>query len=176
MTLNHVRIGYLALQLFKVAIYYYVSRIIQRKNDRTVLEYVEPVSSSENEKENELVTTVYDHDMTETSYLLRSVLLVTATVIVTHIYTDVTRPYLSSALIDLKNVYDAKPVAIHLRGKPAIGELKRPFYHKNTSWLGRIFDWANVELRTADEQILDVQIAIRALDLHSGAPTMNPVI
>ncbi|KDR70524.1 hypothetical protein GALMADRAFT_144795 [Galerina marginata CBS 339.88] len=88
MSLKHVRTGYLALQLRKIAIYYYVSRITKRKNDHTVLEYVEPVSSTvssypiaqqlvlicmqsqENEKEEELTTiTVYDHDLDEISYL-----------------------------------------------------------------------------------------------------------
>ena len=31
------------------------------------------------------------------------------------------------SLLGIKNLYDAKPVAIHVFGKPAEGELKRPF-------------------------------------------------
>lgn len=37
----------------------------------------------------------------------------------------------------LKNLYDAKPVAIHLFGKPAEGDLKRPF--KVASMFGGIW-------------------------------------
>jgi hypothetical protein len=38
-----------------------------------------------------------------------------------------TQPLFIQALMGLKNLYDAKPVAIHLLGKPAEGDLKRPF-------------------------------------------------
>ena len=38
-----------------------------------------------------------------------------------------TQPLFIQALMGLKTLYDAKPVAIHLLGKPAEGDLKRPF-------------------------------------------------
>lgn len=38
-----------------------------------------------------------------------------------------TQPLFVQALMGLKTLYDAKPVAIHLFGKPAEGDLKRPF-------------------------------------------------
>jgi hypothetical protein len=38
-----------------------------------------------------------------------------------------TQPLFIQALMGLKNLYDAKPVAIHIVGKPAEGDLKRPF-------------------------------------------------
>lgn len=38
-----------------------------------------------------------------------------------------TQPLFIQALMGLKNLYDAKPVAIHILGKPAEGDLKRPF-------------------------------------------------
>lgn len=44
-----------------------------------------------------------------------------------HIYLKYTQPLFIQALMGLKNLYDAKPVHIHILGKPAEGDLKRPF-------------------------------------------------
>jgi len=44
-----------------------------------------------------------------------------------HLYMKYTQPLFIQALMGLKNLYDAKPVAIHIFGKPAEGDLKRPF-------------------------------------------------
>jgi hypothetical protein len=46
---------------------------------------------------------------------------------VMHIYFKYTQPLFMQALMGLKGIYDAKIVAIHLFGKPAVGDLKRPF-------------------------------------------------
>ena len=46
-----------------------------------------------------------------------------------------TQPLFIQALMGLKNLYDAKVVAIHVLGKPADGDLKRPF--KAASMFGR---------------------------------------
>jgi len=45
----------------------------------------------------------------------------------THFYFDSTQPLLAQSLMGIKNIYDAKPSAIHLLGKPAVGDLKHPF-------------------------------------------------
>lgn len=44
-----------------------------------------------------------------------------------HIYLKYTQPLFIQALMGLKNLYDAKLVAIHVLGKPATGDLQRPF-------------------------------------------------
>jgi hypothetical protein len=44
-----------------------------------------------------------------------------------HVYLGYTQPLFVQALMGIKNLYDAKPVSIHLFGKPAEGDLKRPF-------------------------------------------------
>lgn len=59
---------------------------------------------------------------------------------VMHIYFKFTQPLFIQALMGLKNIYDAKPVAIHILGKPATGDLKRPF--KVASMFGREFLYA----------------------------------
>ena len=44
-----------------------------------------------------------------------------------HLYMHYTQPLFIQALMGLKALYDAKPVAIHVLNKPAEGDLKRPF-------------------------------------------------
>ncbi|KAG6327751.1 hypothetical protein ID866_11337 [Astraeus odoratus] len=44
-----------------------------------------------------------------------------------HLYLKYTQPLFVQALMGLKNLYDAKPVAIHILGQPADGDLKRPW-------------------------------------------------
>jgi hypothetical protein len=46
---------------------------------------------------------------------------------VLHLYFKYTQPLFVQTLMGLKNLYDAKPVAIHAFGQPAEGDLKRPF-------------------------------------------------
>ena len=56
---------------------------------------------------------------------------------VMHIYFKFTQPLFIQALMGFKGLYDAKLVAIHILGKPATGDLKRPF--KVASMFGREF-------------------------------------
>lgn len=44
-----------------------------------------------------------------------------------HGYLKYTQPLFVQSLMGLKGVWDAKPVHIHIFGKPAEGDLKRPF-------------------------------------------------
>ena len=44
-----------------------------------------------------------------------------------HIYLKYTQPLFIQAIMALKNLYDSKPIKIHVLGEPAEGELKRPF-------------------------------------------------
>ena len=44
-----------------------------------------------------------------------------------HGYMKYTQPLFIQSLMGLKGLYDAKTIHIHLLGKPAEGDLKRPF-------------------------------------------------
>ncbi|KAF8887877.1 PHO88-related membrane protein [Gymnopilus junonius] len=125
--LNYVRIGYVAVQVIVLAVFYYVSLTIKKKNDQTVLKYVEPASPMSQEEPKLVTTTVRDYDLSETSKLLRSTYMGIAMMAVMHIYFHFTQPLFIQGLMGLKNIYDAKPVAIHILGRPATGDLKRPF-------------------------------------------------
>jgi hypothetical protein len=51
-----------------------------------------------------------------------------------HGYLKYTQPLFVQSITGLKNLYDAKPVAIHVFGKSSEGDLKRPF--KSTGMFG----------------------------------------
>ncbi|EDR07119.1 PHO88-related membrane protein [Laccaria bicolor S238N-H82] len=127
LVLNYVRAGYVLAQVIVLAVYYYVSLVIKRKNDQTVLKYVEAPPPMSQEPGNLVTTTVRDYDLSETSKLLRSVYLGIAMMGVMHFYLNFTQPLFIQALMGVKGLYDAKPVSIHLLGNPAVDDLKRPF-------------------------------------------------
>ncbi|KZT65886.1 inorganic phosphate transporter [Daedalea quercina L-15889] len=123
-----VRIAYVTVQAIILGTYYYTSYKIKQKNDLTVLKYVEPANPMAGEQEGKLVTTtVRDYDLAETSKLIRSVFMGLAMMTFMHLYMKYTQPLFVQALMGLKSLYDAKPVHIHVLGRPAEGDLKRPF-------------------------------------------------
>ena len=58
---------------------------------------------------------------------LRSSYMGIAMMAVMHLYFHFTQPLFIQSLMGFKGLYDAKLVSIHLLGKPATGDLKRPF-------------------------------------------------
>jgi hypothetical protein len=66
-----------------------------------------------------------------------------------HLYMKFTQPLFIQGLMGLKGLYEAKPVALYIFGKPAEGDLKRPFkqapglfggeFHPNYSIIGLYF-------------------------------------
>ncbi|KAG1820832.1 inorganic phosphate transporter [Suillus subaureus] len=115
--LNYVRIGYVASQVVIMGAYFYVSYKVSRVFQNTY----SPDSGGL------VTTTVRDYDLSETSKLLRAAYFGVAMMAFFHLYMKYTQPLFIQALMGLKNLYDAKPVAIHVLGKPAEGDLKRPF-------------------------------------------------
>ncbi|KAF8476497.1 inorganic phosphate transporter Pho88 [Gautieria morchelliformis] len=125
--LNYVRIGYAATQLITLAIYFYTSYKIKAKNDQTVLKFVEPANPMSPDSGGLVTTTNRDYDLGEVSKLLKGVYMGVAMMGFLHIYMKYTQPLFVQALMGLKNLYEAKPVVIHILGRKAEGDLKRPF-------------------------------------------------
>ena len=126
-TLNYVRVAYVSVQVLILGVYYYLSTIVKQKNDQTVLKYVEPAAPMSGDEPKVVTTTVKDYDLAEVSKLLRSSYTSLAMMAVMHLYFKFTQPLFVQSIMGLKGLYDAKLVAIHLLGKPATGDLARPF-------------------------------------------------
>jgi len=126
--LLYVRIAYVSVQIIVMGVYYWVSMQIKAKNDLTVLKYVEPKSPMSPDTSGGLVTiTVREYDLQETSKAMRSVLMGVGMMAFMHGYLGYTQPLFIQALMGLKGVYDSNEVTIHVIGKKAEGDLKRPF-------------------------------------------------
>ncbi|KAF8322534.1 inorganic phosphate transporter [Clavulina sp. PMI_390] len=125
--LNYVRAGYVAVQLLSIAVYFYTSSVIKKKNDLTVLKYVEPAQPLTQQPPKVITTTVKEYDQSEVQKALRGVYMGAAMLCVMHLYFKFTQPLFVQALTGLKGIYDAKEVAIHVFGKKAEGDLARPF-------------------------------------------------
>ncbi|KAH6902107.1 inorganic phosphate transporter [Coprinopsis sp. MPI-PUGE-AT-0042] len=125
--LNYVRVAYVSVQLVILGVYYYLSTIVKQKNNQTVLKYVEQPSPMSSDEPKVVTTTVKDYDLGQVSTLLRSSYTSLAMMAVMHLYFKFTQPLFVQSIMGLKGLYDAKLVAIHLLGKPATGDLARPF-------------------------------------------------
>ncbi|CAG7849620.1 Inorganic phosphate transport protein PHO88 AltName: Full=Phosphate metabolism protein PHO88 [Serendipita indica DSM 11827] len=100
---------------------------IKKKNDTTVLKYVEPKNALNPDSGGLVVTTNRDYDLEETSKLLRAVYMGVAMMGFMHFYMKFTQPLFIQGLMGIKNLLEAKPVALYIFNKPAEGDLKRPF-------------------------------------------------
>ncbi|KAF8604495.1 putative PHO88-involved in phosphate transport [Ceratobasidium sp. AG-I] len=125
--LFYVRVGYVAAQVICLATFFFVSYKIKAKNDQTVLKYVEPKNPMSPESGGLVTTTVRDYDLQETSKLIRGVYMGVLMMGFLHGYMKYTQPLFIQGLMGLKNLIEAKPVAIHVFNRPAQGDLKRPF-------------------------------------------------
>ncbi|KAI3620369.1 hypothetical protein CBS9595_002336 [Malassezia furfur] len=122
---TYARIGYLAAQLACLAVYYFCSIQIKKKNDLTVLKYVNAKNPME---PGELVTTTNrDYDLAEVSKSVRGILMGMGIVALMHFYFGYTNPLVIQSLIPFKNALESNMAKIWIWGVPATGELKRPF-------------------------------------------------
>ncbi|KAL8276785.1 hypothetical protein RQP46_010841 [Phenoliferia psychrophenolica] len=122
-----VRVGYVASQLLCVGAYYYASVVIKRKNDVKVLKYVEPKAPMQQDPGAMITTTNRDYDLGETSKAVRGVLIGIAIMGVMHLYMKYTQPLFMQGILPIKALYESKVLQIHILGRPATGDLKRPF-------------------------------------------------
>jgi hypothetical protein len=125
--LLYVRIGYVVAQVVILGAYYYAVSVVKKKNDQTILKYVEPQSPMTQDPPNLVTIVVRDYDLQEISKLIRSAFIGIAMMGLLHGYLGYTQPLFVQSLMGLKNLYDAKPVAIHILGQSATGDLARPF-------------------------------------------------
>ncbi|KAF7558464.1 hypothetical protein G7046_g5704 [Stylonectria norvegica] len=125
--LNIVRAVYLGSNIIIAAIYLYVSVVIGKKKDMTTLKYVEPPAMGSSEEGKLVTTTVHAYDQQQVRAAFRGQLMGVGMMAFMHVYLKYTNPLLIQSIIPLKSAFESNIVKIHLLGKPASGELKRPF-------------------------------------------------
>jgi len=95
--------------------------------DMTTLKYVEPPQLGSTEEGKLVTTTVHKYDVDQMKTLYKAQMMGLGMMAVMHLYFKYTNPLLIQSIIPLKGAFEGNMVQIHLFGKPAIGDLKRPF-------------------------------------------------
>lgn len=79
------------------------------------------------EEPKSVTTTVHAYDMSQLRQLFKAQLMGVGMMAVMHLYFKYTNPLVIQSIIPLKGAFEGNLVKIHLLGKPASGELKRPW-------------------------------------------------
>lgn len=74
-----------------------------------------------------VTTTIHAYDGTQLRSAWRSQLMGVGMMAVMHIYFKYTNPLLIQSIIPVKGAFESNLAKVHLWGKPASGELKRPW-------------------------------------------------
>jgi hypothetical protein len=93
----------------------------------TVIKYVEPAPMGSAEEPKSVTTTIYAYDTQQLRSLFKAQLMGIGMMAVMHIYFKYTNPLVIQSIIPVKGAFEGNLIKIHLFGKPATGELKRPW-------------------------------------------------
>ncbi|CZR53507.1 probable PHO88 (involved in phosphate transport) [Phialocephala subalpina] len=125
--LNIIRGMYIASNAIIIGLYAYIHLVINKKKDMTTLKYVEQPQMGSTEEPKLITTTVHAYDVAQMKTLYKAQLMGVGMMCVMHLYFKYTNPLIIQSIIPLKSALEGNMVKIHLFGKPAIGDLKRPF-------------------------------------------------
>ncbi|KAA8892695.1 inorganic phosphate transporter Pho88 [Sphaerosporella brunnea] len=125
--LNGIRALYALSNIIVVSLYLFVGKKIKSKNDQTTLKYVEPAPAMSGEEPKLVTTTVAEYYESQLKAAFKSVLMGVGMMGVMHVYFQYTNPLLIQSIIPVKGALESKLVQVHVFGKPATGDLKRPW-------------------------------------------------
>jgi len=125
--LNLVRATYVLSNVVIASLYLYTNYLINKKKDLTTLKYVEQPQMGSGEEPKLVTITVHKYDIDQVKALFKNQGMGILMMAVMHLYFKYTNPLLIQSILPLKSAFEANEVKIHILGKPAIGELKRPF-------------------------------------------------
>ena len=74
-----------------------------------------------------VTTTVQEYDNSQVTAGYKGQLMGVAMMAFMHIYLKYTNPLLIQSIIPIKGAFESNLVKVHIYGKPAVGELKRPW-------------------------------------------------
>lgn len=92
------------------------------------MKYVEPPSPLSGQTEDKLVTTtVKEYDLSQVNSAIKGMFSGIAMMAFMHLYMKYTNPLVIQSILPVKSALETNIVKIHVFGKPASGDLKRPF-------------------------------------------------
>jgi Phosphate transport (Pho88) len=95
--------------------------------DMTTLKYVEPAPMGSGEEPKLVTTTVQEYDNSQVAAAYKGQLMGVAMMAFMHLYLKYTNPLLIQSIIPIKGAIEGNLAKVYLFGKPAVGDLKRPW-------------------------------------------------
>ncbi|KAJ1663615.1 phosphate transporter (Pho88) [Coemansia sp. RSA 1646] len=111
-----------------IGLTFYMKSMVTKKNDTTALEYDDPAPGNQGER---IVTTNVKHDISEIAKLQKSTLMTVGIVVFMHFKFGYIQPLILQTLLPMLNMYKSPLFQIHILGKPATDDLKRPWIPAN---------------------------------------------
>ena len=93
----------------------------------TTMKYLEPAPAGSGEEPKLVTTTTMEYDNQQLQAQYKQQLMGVAMMAFMHLYMKYTNPLLIQSIIPLKGAFEGNLIKVHLFGKPAVGELKRPW-------------------------------------------------
>lgn len=93
----------------------------------TTLKYVEPAPLGSGEEPKPVTTTVQEYDRTQLRNQFKAQLMGIGMMVVMHLWFKYKNPLLIQSIIPVKSALESNLVKIHVFGKPATGNLARPW-------------------------------------------------
>lgn len=126
-TLLYVRGLYLLSNAIIVGLYLYAKMQVNKKNDLTTLKYVEPPSAFGGSESKMVTTTIKEYDSQQVNSCFKGMIQGIAMMAFMHLYMGYGQPLLLQSILPVKSAFEQNIVQIHVFGKPATGDRKRPF-------------------------------------------------
>ncbi|KAI7862264.1 inorganic phosphate transporter [Spinellus fusiger] len=134
-TLFVARTGYYGAQVLVMIMTYMLMTLIRKKNDTTVLTYVNKAKPSfgggAGGQDETVTTTVMEYDISQLKQFLQSTVTSILMISVMHWQFKFTQPLLLQSILPIKNLVVHKEALIHLWGDAPEGALQRPFPAEN---------------------------------------------
>lgn len=93
----------------------------------TTLKYLEPAPAGSGEEPKLVTTTIMEYDQQQLQAAYKQQLMGVGMMAFMHLYLKYTNPLLIQSILPLKGVFEGNIAKVHIFGKPASGELKRPW-------------------------------------------------
>ncbi|KAG0305056.1 hypothetical protein BGZ98_004648 [Dissophora globulifera] len=118
---------YIAAQVIVIGASYIIRRRIQAKKDTSVLKYINPPKPFSGEQAKVVTTTNMEYDLEQNTQAQKQALIGLAVMVFLHFQWGMIRPLVVQSILPVKNVLQSKIAKVHLFGKPATGDLRRPW-------------------------------------------------
>ncbi|KAG0360663.1 hypothetical protein BGZ54_009448 [Gamsiella multidivaricata] len=123
--------AYVTAQVIVLGISFIIKKRVMAKKDTAVLKYLDQPKPMSGEEPKLVTTTNMAYDLEQNAQAQKQALIGLALMVFLHFQFGVIRPLVVQSILPVKNALQSKWAQVHLFGKPAEGDLKRPWKADN---------------------------------------------